>query len=117
MNPRNPMNPKEVELQLKLPLVITHEWLKRHDACDKHLSLFDQEWPDGAEVSEANLRRAIEIGLDMEWLLRLLLPPSVYADYEAKRAPLYADYEAKRNALVIEILWPICEQSMREAIQ
>ena len=88
---------------ITLSHMITDEWLKENKACPDAIDLFCKEWPEGGEVTHANLLRAAAIGLDMEWFAKRVLPEEVYADYEGKCAALYADYETS-CALLIPIL-------------
>ena len=93
------------------PRTVTTEWLKSNNACPDAIDLFCKEWPEGGEVTHANLVRADAMGLSLEWFAKCVLPPQVYADYQAKRvttlyadyqryrSALYADYEARRSAL------------------
>ena len=92
-----------------LPRRISPKWLEDKGACGDQVKLFAGEWPDGCDVTETNLRRAGEIGMLLEWLADRALPRSLYADYQAKRAPLDADDQAKREALLIGFLWPYYE--------
>ena len=93
-----------------LPRRISPKWLEDKGACGDQVKLFAGEWPDGCDVTEANLRRAGEIGMLLEWLADRALPRSLYADYQAKRAPLDADYRAKFAPLVANY------QAKREAL-
>ena len=99
-----------------IPETITAEWLTVHNACEEQQALFEKTWPDGAHVTKKGLVRAAKVGLNLEWFAERVLPRSLYADYQAKcapmvadylakRAPLYADYRAKCDALLIEIIW------------
>jgi hypothetical protein len=78
---------------VKLPHVITHEWLVEHGACEDQRAVFAAEWPDGVELSEQSLYRAAELGLDLGWLARQYLPTPLWAEYERQEAPLLAEYE------------------------
>jgi len=81
---------------------VTTEDLRMLNACGDQVETFADEWPNGVEVTGDSLRRAVDLGLDIDWWAvhafadyRAKLAP-IYADYRAKRAPIYADYEAKR---------------------
>ena len=43
------------------------------DRGSEQLAAFREEWPDGAEVTEENLNRAIALGLDIEWFATIFL--------------------------------------------
>ena len=82
------------------PRMITTEWLKSNNACPDAIDLFCKEWPNGCEVTHDNLVRADAMGLSLEWFAQCVLPPQVYADYQAKRVTtLYADYQRYSSAL------------------
>ena len=57
-------------------------------ACREQRERFAAEWPDGAEVTEANVLRAFVLGLDVDWLLSHVLPAPLWAEYQRQRAPL-----------------------------
>ena len=67
---------------------ITTKWLNDRNACKPQVEVFGHEWPKGVTVSLAALRRASELSLNLDWFARMALSPPLYADYEAKRAPL-----------------------------
>ena len=85
-----------MESNESLPLTITPEWLKEHDACEDQVTLFEEIWPDGAAITQEALATAASAGLNLEWLAERLFSDSTYADYEVQRALLYADYLANR---------------------
>ena len=41
--------------------------LRKLNMCSYDVARFAAEWPDGAEVTEANILRAFELGLDVNW--------------------------------------------------
>jgi hypothetical protein len=73
---------------------ITPALLRKYRACDEQVAIFETEWPDGTEVTPATVARAIELGLNLEWGVRLL-PPRVRAEYHAKVFPIRAQYAAR----------------------
>ena len=80
-----------------IPTRITLTMLQhaRPRACKDQRDLFAATFPEGMEVTEANLLYAAKAGLDLAWAARAFLPTPLRADYEAKCARLQADYEAK----------------------
>ena len=76
-----------------LPPVITAETLTALKACTDQVAIFVAEWPDGAEVNEANVLRAVELHLDLDWLASAIFPAPIYAEYKRQRAPIDAEYE------------------------
>ena len=105
-------------------MIINSDWLKSKDACQGNIDIFSTEWPEGCEVNHQNLERAFALGLDIKWLLRVLLAVngrSKYnemflpiqaehrkkrvqqdAEYESKLASLEADYDSKRAPLTAD---------------
>jgi hypothetical protein len=81
-----------------VPEFITLAMLRRarpEPACREQRALFAATFPDGMEVTEANLLHAAKAGFSLDWAARQFLPALIYADYNAKRALIYADYRAK----------------------
>ena len=85
---------------MKLPHVITHEWLVEHGACEDQRAVFAAEWPDGVVLSEQSLYRAAELGLDLWWFARQYLPAPLLAEYERQVAPLRTEYERQRAPML-----------------
>ena len=54
---------------MKIPRRITYSWLSARKACIEQRKVFKAEWPGGADLTEANLLRAAELGLDLDWLM------------------------------------------------
>ena len=73
--------------------MITAALLRSRGACAQRMNVFIAEWPEGCEVSEANLLRAGELGLDLGWFAYHFLPPPLRAEYERRIAPLQAECE------------------------
>ena len=87
---------------MKLPPVITHEWLVEHGACEDQRDVFAAEWPDGVELSEAALLRAADLELDLEWFAEKYFPAPLLAEYRRQEAPLLAEYRRQEAALRAE---------------
>ena len=56
-------------------MIITAKLLTQHGACPDQVAIVAREWPKGAEVTEAALLRAVELGLDIAWLARMIPAP------------------------------------------
>ena len=78
------MSKKRYGLRLKR---VTRKWLDRHCACPEEVRVFCREWPDGAEISQANLVRAHELGLDLAWFLEQVLSAPARRAYNEAIAP------------------------------
>lgn len=63
------------------PPVITIKMLR--GACPQQRQIFRLEWPQGAEATLENVRRAQELGLDLEWGARWFTNTSRWTFYEA----------------------------------
>ncbi len=53
----------------------------------RDMQIFQKEWPDGAELTAKNIRRAIELGLDVNFVASRVLPLSVWKVYDEAVAP------------------------------
>ena len=81
---------------------VTRESLAALKACPDQLEIFAAEWPDGVEVSEAALLRAVELGLDLQWWASLALPAPLRDECERQVAPLLAEYVRQVAPLLAE---------------
>ena len=72
---------------------ITKRQLHRLQACTEQVNLFTTEWPDGCEVNQANALRAIELGLDIDFLARKVLTDDNLAEYNKVRDQAQAKYD------------------------
>ena len=63
-------------------------------ACKEQRATFRKEWPEGAEVSVENVRRAQELGLDLSWGEHWFTVPAWVAYIEARVQALKAYNEA-----------------------
>jgi len=91
-------------------LLITHitaAWLREENACEDQVLTFEAEWPNGADITAGNIRRAIELKLDVDWLFALVLRAPIYKQYQEARAAIDKQYD--------EALAPIDKQ-YREAL-
>jgi len=77
------------------PTLITADWLCRKGACTDtpQLAVFAAEWPDGAPVTQATLRRARELHLDLEWFARAYLRPAAKKALDEATAAAWGAYE------------------------
>lgn len=64
----------------RVPKKITRRWAQRREACEGQVEIFAKEWPDGAELTRANLMRAAALGLSVAWLAVDLLLPNTGAE-------------------------------------
>ena len=68
-------------------------WLRAHNACEEQVIVFEGEWPAGADITAANIMRAVELKLDIDWLVKHVLTALAYAAYEKATAQAYAAYK------------------------
>jgi hypothetical protein len=54
-------------------MTITVEMLEDAGACSEQVEIFGKEWPEGVEVTEINITRAVELGLELHWAALHLL--------------------------------------------
>ena len=72
---------------------VTVAWLRKHDACKEQVDTFKAEWPKGTLPTEKALLRAVELGLDIDWLAGHYLTAPALAEYERVTAQAWAEYE------------------------
>lgn len=77
---------------------ITPEMLRRANACPEHVKIFEQEWPDGAEVTLENVQRAADLGLDLDWFVYELFTVAAQNAYDEAVTVDRAAYYAARDA-------------------
>lgn len=81
---------------------ITVDLLRRHRAYPNEIAIVAAEWPEGCEVSEANLLRAGELGLNLDWFADLFLPPLLRAAYQRQDRVLLIEYDRQVAAFGAE---------------
>lgn len=74
---------------------ITTKLLKKYDACEDQVDLFDSLFPDGAEVTEATCLKANASNIDFDWACQHLLKDQKV--YEATRKPFLDAYRAAKK--------------------
>ena len=60
---------------------ITKQWLIAAHACHSQVEIFDEEWPNGAEITLENYLRAAELDLDLDWLAKNMFFASTQEAY------------------------------------
>ena len=78
--------------------VITAKMLRAKNACENQVAIFEREWPKGARPTLKNIRRATELGLDVDWFARTFLDAPAWAAYKDARAAAWAAYKDARAA-------------------
>ena len=73
------------------PMILPLEALS--DACASQLLIVRREWPLGVPLTPLTAQRAVELGLDLEWIVGHLLDDLAWAEFERVRAKAKADYE------------------------
>jgi len=68
---------------------VTAQMLRDRNACEDQVAIFEREWPDGVNVGIRAARKAVKLGLDLEWFAETFLPPAAWADYEKAIAPAW----------------------------
>ena len=81
---------------------LTEAMLRSHHACEERVVIFALEWPDGCDVTEETLLRAIELGLNIVWFAHEFLAGPLLAEFERQRALLWAEVERQEAALWAE---------------
>lgn len=75
-------------------MAITLQFLVDNDACDDEISIFKSVFGDRAEVTIENFDRAVEVGLDLEWLINRIVEPEVLKRFKAAKAAAFNEYKA-----------------------
>ena len=73
---------------------ITAAMLREKNACADQVKIFESEWPNGANVTLKNCRRAFELGLSLDWAAENLLSAPARATYQSARATAEATYQS-----------------------
>jgi len=68
---------------------VTAADLRRKKACSGQVAIFEAEWPDGVEVTEASLLRASSLRLALWWFVKHYLPSSLWAEWERQVVPIW----------------------------
>lgn len=72
-------------------------------ACEKQCAIVERYWPDGAETTVENLRKARRLKLDVAWLHRFI-PAAARAEYEMAIFPALVkcrEAECQRAAALV----------------
>ena len=80
---------------------ITKKWLVTHNACFGDLERFQTVFPRGANITHANVIKAVEAGLDLEWLAEHLFHKEVWDAYDSACAPFDDDYRTKKIPILV----------------
>ena len=76
---------------------ITADLLRALDACEEEIDLFASEWPQGCEVTDENALRAVELGIDVDWLARCALRQDHLRAYKKAIEPHVLAYQEIRE--------------------
>jgi len=76
---------------------ITADQLREANACEEQVKTFEEEWPDGAHITEENILKAYELGLDLHWFAESFLD-SPHMDAYDKAMALHRDAYEKALA-------------------
>ena len=71
---------------------VTAKQLRAKDACPDQVLIFEKEWPNGVEISQEVLQRAVEVHLDLDWFAFTFLPAPAREAYKKAIAPAWAAY-------------------------
>lgn len=71
---------------------ITTAMLHEADACSTAIEVFAEHWPDGAEVTIENARKAQDIGLDLDWAVSRLFPIEAIGPYNVTVQQAWLSY-------------------------
>ena len=85
-------------------------------ACKEQRDIFRKEWPEGAEVTIENVRRAQELGLDLSWGERWFtpLPLKAYAEAREHARKVYLEAISPARRVFRETIAP-AQKAYRDA--
>ena len=72
---------------------ITKQWLITAHACHSQVKIFDEEWPDGAEITLENYLRAAELNLDLGWFAKNIFSAPAQKAYDEAMAIAQKAYD------------------------
>ena len=75
---------------------VTVEQLRAKRACTDQVKVFEQEWPDGVEITLEVLQRAVELELDLDWFACRFLPAPALEAYHKATAPAWKAFQEAR---------------------
>jgi hypothetical protein len=85
----------------ELPERITAAWLRERQACKTQVAAFKKEWPNGARLSPANLRRANAIYLSLAWFAKQILPHDQWVAFQLNGSRLERAYQDECNRIYV----------------
>lgn len=71
---------------------ITAAKLRALDACEEYIERFEKLWPKGARVTRANVIKAVNAALPVDWLLERIWSRPAYHEYCDAARQLYGEY-------------------------
>jgi hypothetical protein len=106
-----------------MPETLSVAELRAHDICGGQLALFRATFGDEAEVTEANMTHAADVGLQIEWLARFIATVPALAEFAAARDQAQAVFEAARaealaahEAASTEQAWELYQAAGAQAV-
>ena len=78
---------------------LTEALLRSCGACEEQVVIFAAEWPNGCQVTEATLLRAVELGLNIRSPALELLAAPLLAEFKRQEDRLREEYEHQRALL------------------
>ncbi|GMV07384.1 MAG: hypothetical protein AMXMBFR53_36590 [Gemmatimonadota bacterium] len=69
---------------------ITAKYLTKLGACEEQVAIVAKEWPIGAPITVPTIRKALRLGLDVDWLASRVLSLDAWAEYERVKAEYLA---------------------------
>ena len=103
-------------------MFITGDKLRRKGACVDQAEIFEKEWPDGAEVNEANTQKAVELNLNLGWFAQNFLSApagKVYNEAAAAAGKVYNEATAAAGKVYNEAAapaWKVYDEATAAAL-
>ena len=108
--------------------ILSAAWLRLHRASCDQVVLFEREWPNGIpldaprEILEAHAHRAVDLGLNIDWLACQILTRRVLAKYHKDQAHAATRYGKARSAALFKFettmttAWVKCQKARGAAL-
>ena len=77
---------------MRIPKKITVAFLRKLGACQSSVELFAKVFPNGATITQGNIKKAWAADLSIMWLAKRILSAAERAKFNEDMDPAYAEY-------------------------
>ncbi|HUT58708.1 MAG TPA: hypothetical protein VNA25_12755 [Phycisphaerae bacterium] len=103
---------------MRIPKKITVAFLRKLGACQSSVELFAKVFPNGATITQGNIKKAWAADLSIMWLAKRILSAAERAKFDKDIDPAWAEYEkdyAAINAKYREAIAPVLVRIIKAA--